>query len=121
VVTIMLAGTRPVDLRQEEIVAKFVYLYSGGQMAETPEAQEASMQAWTAWFGSLGNAVVEIGNPFGESSTVTGDGTSAGGASKLGGYSIIEAETLDDAGAKAAGCPVLSSGGSVEVYAALTM
>ena len=27
-------------------MAKFVYLYTGGQMAETPEAQEAAMQEW---------------------------------------------------------------------------
>ena len=31
-------------------MAKFLYLYSGGQMAETPEAQEESMRVWTAWF-----------------------------------------------------------------------
>ena len=27
-------------------MAKFVYLYTGGGMAETPEAQEQVMQAW---------------------------------------------------------------------------
>ena len=27
-------------------MAKFVYVYVGGQMAETPEAQEQAMQAW---------------------------------------------------------------------------
>ena len=52
-------------------MAKFLYLYSGGEMAETPEAQEEAMQVWTAWFGSLGDSVVDIGNPFGASSTVT--------------------------------------------------
>ena len=36
-------------------MAKFLYLYSGGEMADTPEAQEEQMQAWTAWFGSLGD------------------------------------------------------------------
>jgi hypothetical protein len=46
-------------------MAKFLYLYSGGQIAETPEAQEEEMQAWTAWFGTFGDSVVDIGNPFG--------------------------------------------------------
>ena len=102
-------------------MAKFVYLYSGGQLAETPEAQEESMRVWGAWFGALGDAVVDIGNPFGAGSTVTAEGATTGGASKLGGYSIVEAASLNDAGSKADGCPVLASGGSVEVYEAIPM
>ena len=102
-------------------MAKFVYLYSGGQMAETPEAQEESMRVWGAWFGALGDAVVDIGNPFGPGSTVTAEGATTGGASKLGGYSIVEATSLDDAASKADGCPVLTSGGGVEVYEAIRM
>jgi hypothetical protein len=48
-------------------------------------------------------------------------GTSDGGASELGGYSIINAESLAEAANKANGCPVLQSGGTVEVYEALAM
>jgi len=33
-------------------------LFTGGQMADTPEAQEEAMQAWGAWFGTLGDAVI---------------------------------------------------------------
>ena len=72
-------------------MAKFLYLYTGGQMAETPEAQAEQMQQWTAWFGTLGDSVVDIGNPFGAGTTVGNGGSSDGGASKLGGYSIINA------------------------------
>ncbi|MGH3341095.1 MAG: YciI family protein [Propionibacteriaceae bacterium] len=39
----------------------------------------------------------------------------------MGGYSIINAESLAEATKKADGCPVLESGGSVEVYEALPM
>jgi hypothetical protein len=102
-------------------MAKFLYLYAGGQMAETPEAQEKAMQEWTAWFGTLGDSVADIGNPFGAGTTIKNGGASDGGASKLGGYSIINAESLTDAASKAKGCPVLKSGGSVEVYEALVM
>ena len=52
-------------------MAKFLYLYTGGQMAETPEAQEAAMQEWTNWFGTLGDSVTDIGNPFGAGTTVS--------------------------------------------------
>jgi S1-C subfamily serine protease len=102
-------------------MAKFLYLYSGGQMADTAEAQEEQMQAWTVWFGSLGDSVVDMGNPFGAGTTVTNGGSRDGATSKLGGYSIINAESLDEAATNAKGCPVLQSGGSVEVYEALAM
>jgi hypothetical protein len=103
------------------MMAKFLYLYTGGQMAETPEAQEAAMQQWTTWFGTLGDSVVDIGNPFGAGRTVKDGGTTDGGASELGGYSIINAESLAEAANKANGCPALQAGGTVEVYEALAM
>ncbi len=102
-------------------MAKFVYVYAGGQRAETPAAQEQQMQKWMTWLGGLGDAVVDVGNPFGASRTVKPGGSADGTASALGGYSVIETESLDTATAKAAGCPVLESGGSVEVYEALQM
>jgi hypothetical protein len=102
-------------------MAKFVYLYAGGQLAETPEAQEQAMQAWGAWFTTLGDSVSDMGNPFAASATVDSSGASSGGASKAGGYSIISADSLDDATAKVTGCPILASGGSVEVYEAVAM
>jgi hypothetical protein len=37
----------------------------------------------------------------------------------LTGYSIIEADSLSAAAKSAKGCPVLSGGGSIEVYEAL--
>lgn len=102
-------------------MAKFLYLYTGGEMAETPEAQEKQMQEWTAWFGTLGDAVVDIGNPFGSRTTVRNGGSSDSGAPQLGGYSIINAGSLDEAAAKTTGCPVLQAGGTVEVYEAVAM
>jgi S1-C subfamily serine protease len=102
-------------------MAKFVYAYTGGQMAETPEALEQAMQKWGAWFGTLGDKVTDIGNPFGASATVKSGGSSSGGTSGLTGYSIIEADSLETATAQAAGCPVLESGGTVEVYEAVPM
>jgi hypothetical protein len=116
-----LAGTRPDDEAEESQMAKFVYLYTGGQMAETPEAQEAELQKWGAWFGGLGDAVSDMGNPFGASATVTASGGSDSGASGAGGYSIVTADSLGDAQSKTAGCPILSSGGAVEVYEAMEM
>lgn len=102
-------------------MAKFVYLYTGGQMADTPEAQEQQMQAWGAWFATLGGAVADPGNPFGGSASVGSGGGSGTSALGVGGYSIVTAGSLEEATAQAAGCPVLRGGGTVEVYEALPM
>lgn len=102
-------------------MAKYVYVYTGGQMADTPEAQEQAMQAWGAWFGTLGDAVTDGGNPFGASTTVKSGGSVTGAASGLTGYSIVQADSLEEAAAKADGCPILQSGGNVEVYEAIAI
>jgi hypothetical protein len=98
-------------------MAKFVYAYRGGGMAETEEAQKAAMDAWMGWFGQLGAAILDGGNPFGSSKTVASDGSASdGGQAGLSGYSIVDADSLAAAADMAKGCPVLASGGSVEVY-----
>ena len=102
-------------------MAKFVFLYTGAQMQDTPEAQEKAMQAWGAWFGALGDSVTDMGNPFGASATVGSGGSKGSSSLGLGGYSIITAGSLADATAKVKGCPVLQGGGAVEVYEALPM
>ena len=102
-------------------MAKFVYLYTGGQQPETPEAQEQNMKDWGSWLGGLGESVADMGNPFGASASVSASG--AGGQSGLGvgGYTIVNFDSLADATAKAAGCPVFQGGGSVEIYEAVPM
>jgi hypothetical protein len=96
-------------------MAKFVLVYQGGAMVETPEAQQAAMAAWGAWFGSLGAAVVDGGAPFGASASVGGgDARTA-----LTGYSILQADDLASAVELAGSCPILADGGSVDVYEAI--
>jgi hypothetical protein len=101
-------------------MAKFVLAYTGGGGMASPEEQQKVMEQWMNWFGSLGESVLDGGNPFGASCTVASNGsTSDGGKAGLTGYSIIEADNLSDAAKKAKGCPVLASGGSIEVYEAM--
>jgi hypothetical protein len=98
-------------------VANYVLVFKGGGMAETEAEQQAVMAAWGEWYGKLGQAVVDGGNPFGPSKSVATDGTVSDNApSGLTGYTILQADSLGAAGEMASGCPVLSSGGSVEVY-----
>jgi hypothetical protein len=98
-------------------MANYLLAYRGGAMGDTPEAQQKAMEAWMNWFGTLGESVVDGGAPFGPSSTIASNGSvKDGGASALTGYSVISASSLADALDKAKGCPVLTSGGSVDVY-----
>jgi hypothetical protein len=102
---------------------KYVFAYHGGGMPESADEQAAAMAAWGTWFGSLGDAVVDGGCPTGASRTVKADGSTVdgGGSNPLSGYSVIQALDLDAAVSAAKGCPILGSGGSVEVAEAIDM
>ena len=102
---------------------KYVLAYHGGGMAADPAAHAEAMAAWGAWFGSLGAAVVDGGNPTGPSKTVAANGSvsAGGGANPISGYSLITADDLDAAVTMAKGCPILGVGGSVEVAEAIDM
>jgi hypothetical protein len=96
----------------------YVLLYSGGRMPESDEEQKAVMAAWNTWMESLGGALKDGGNPFapGAAKTISADGAVRDGAGSTSGYSIITADSLDDAVTKAKSCPVLEGGATIEVY-----
>ena len=75
---------------------------------------DGGVAAWTAWFDSMGAAVMDRGQPVTESATV---GDVGGGNKPLDGYSLITADDLDAALALAKGCPFVGKGGGVEVGA----
>jgi hypothetical protein len=104
-------------------MAKFLFVYHGGKKPETEAEVAKVMDAWGQWFGSMGSAVIDGGNPVGQSYTVQSNGSVVdnGGANPASGYSLIEASDIDDATAKAKGCPILGSGGSIEVAEAFDM
>ena len=104
-------------------MSKYLFVYHGGNKPDSQEEVAKVMDAWGQWFGSMGSAVVDGGNPVGMSSTVQSNGSVVdnGGANPASGYSLIEAPSLAEALAKAKGCPILSAGGSVEVAEAMDM
>ena len=73
-------------------MAKFLYLYFGGKQPESPEAGKKVMEAWMAWFGQVGSKIVDRGAPIGPRKSIGG-----GAASSAGGYSIVDAGSLDEA------------------------
>ena len=104
-------------------MAKYLYIYHGGSVPSTPEEGKKVHDAWGTWFGAMGAAVVDGGNPVGKSSTINPDGSmsAGGGANPVSGYSLIEASSLEDAHKKAKGCPLLKAGGSIEIAQTMDM
>jgi len=104
-------------------MTNYVLSYHGsGEMPETEEGVAEVMAAWNAWFGDIGAAVVDGGNPFGPSKTVASNGAvSDGNAASLSGYSIVQADSLGAATEMAKGCPILGGGGSVTVSETIQM
>ena len=104
-------------------MSKYLFVFHGGKPPTNPDDVKKTMDAWGAWYGSMGAAVIDGGNPVGKSSTVMTDGSLAsnGGTNPASGYSLIEASSLEDAHKKAKGCPILKSGGTIEIAQTMDM
>ena len=51
-------------------MAKYLFIYHGGKTADNAQDAAKAMDKWGKWFGSLGAAVIDGGNPVGKSYTV---------------------------------------------------
>ena len=104
-------------------MAKYIFGYHGRPVTpETAQQDQAVMAAWGEWFGNMGAALVDIGNPGGPSQIVGQNG----GVSKPQGvgltrYSIVQADTIESAMKLAQGCPIFAAGGSIEVAELMPM
>ena len=105
-------------------MANFVLVYTGGMgMNMTEEQSQQVMADWGAWYGKLGEKIVDGGNPFGASKKVTADGVSDGSVSapSATGYTIISADSLDAAAKLAEDHPHIKHGGEVTIYETFEM
>lgn len=96
-------------------MANYLLTFHGGSMPESKEEQDQAMSAWTNWFGKLGEALVDGGNPVSVSKAISPDGSVMDATSAPTGYSIIKADDIDTAVELAKGCPVLAGGAAVVV------
>lgn len=99
-------------------MAKYLITYSGGAQPDnmTDEQSSAVMDAWNAWYGGLGDAVIDFGNPTGPSRVIGPGGSVSEGGPGITGYSLISADSLDDAAAACQNHPHLDAGGTITVY-----
>lgn len=96
-------------------MANFVLVYHGGSMPNSPEEGAKVMQAWTDWFAQLGDKVVDGGNPASRTRRIASDGSVSDDPTGPSGYSIIKADSIDEAVTLAKGCPVLAGGSAIQV------
>lgn len=116
-------------------MSEFILLYRATAEARhasmgTPDRAQQSMQKWLGWMRDLETrgALKDAGQPLdGSGKVVRGtskdvvDGPYAETKDLIGGYSIVIADTIEQAAEFAKGCPILDGGGSVEVRPVLKM
>ena len=106
-------------------MAKFLFVYrrAGDTMSKmTPQQLEESMKKWGAWIdeGLRKGWMLDPGDGLTDEgrvvrSQVVMDGPFVEAKEVVGGFSIVQADSIDAAAQLAKGCPGLQSGAQVEV------
>jgi hypothetical protein len=110
-------------------VADYLYLYRGGRRGQSAEESDQIMKKWMSWMKELtesgnlkdpGQPLEAEGKVVQNGRTIT-DGPFAEAKDLVGGFTLVQAETLARAAELARGCPILEVGGSVEVRPVMQM
>ncbi len=107
-------------------MSKFLFVYRRGidtPSKMSPEEMQKHLQRWQNWLGEglEKGWLVERGDALGQEGRVVNakkvvlDGPFVESKEIVGGFSIVQADTIDAAAEIAKGCPALQKGGSVEV------
>jgi len=105
-------------------MARFALSYSGDQTVASREEQDAMLEEWEAWYANMGDAIAEIGDPFGASMHISAAGAApvAGdGGMPASGYTVIDVDSLEAAAAACTDHPHLRRGGKVHIFAAIDL
>ncbi|HKY22012.1 MAG TPA: YciI family protein [Vicinamibacterales bacterium] len=111
-------------------MSEYLFLYRGGNHPTSPQEGQAVMQQWMTWLQDLAKQghVKDKGQPLepggkvvaGRARTVT-DGPFAEAKDLVGGYTLVNAKSLDEAAELTKGCPIFDGGGLVEVRPVMKM
>jgi hypothetical protein len=107
---------------ERDDMKNYVYIYYNNGVREgvSPEDSKA---AWGVWFGGLGDKIVDAGNPFlGGGQAVEKSGVTTIENHPATGYTVVKADSLEEAAEMAKSCPVLDEpDGAVRVYETMPM
>jgi hypothetical protein len=103
---------------------KFIVLYHAPMdaMQQTanmkPEDQAKGMEAWMEWAKKCGDKLVDLGSPLMNGQQLTPDGKSKASDKNVAGYSILQAENMEEAKRLLQGHPHLgwNAACSIEVH-----
>ena len=107
-------------------MAKFLFIFRSDNDAHykmTPEEMQQNHQKWVAWFaeGMKKGWIVDVGDGLQAAGRVVNakqvvtDGPFVESKEVVGGFTIVQADTIDTAAEFAKGSPCLDVGGTVEV------
>ena len=112
-------------------MSAFLFLYRIESRSASPEEMQRQMTKWMAWMQDLSEKghLKDAGQPLdltgkvvkGVDQATVLDGPYAETKDLVCGFSIIEAQDIDQAAELAAGCPILCGGGMVEVRPVIKM
>ncbi len=108
---------------------KFIVIYTApvDAMQQTanssPEDQAKGMEAWMAWAKRCGDNLVDLGNPLANGLQLNPDGTSVKSRLNVAGYSILQAENIEQAKSLLIDHPHLgwNSGCSIEIHETMSI
>jgi hypothetical protein len=116
--------------KEEFPMSEYLFLYRGGSRPTSPQDAQAVMQLWMTWLQDLAKRghIKDQGQPLepggkivaGREKTVT-DGPFVEAKDLVGGYTLVNANSLDEAAELTKGCPIFDRGGSVEVRPIMKM
>jgi len=97
-------------------MTQYIITYLGGNQPATPDEGRAHFAKYMQWVNALGDSVVSAMNPLKDTHHVSPDGSvSTDAGTKMSGFTIIEAGSIEAAVAITKSCPFLDIGGSLEV------
>jgi hypothetical protein len=111
-------------------MSEFMYVYRGPERSGSPAEMQAQMQKWMAWMKQLGEKghIKDIGSPLESTGKVVKnnpksviDGPYAETKDVVCGFTIVTAKDLAQAVELSWGCPILETGGLVEVRPVMQM
>jgi len=110
-------------------VNRYLVLYNSPVSAEeqmanaTPEQAKAGMDAWMSWAGKAGDSITDLGQPLAKGRHLEQGGASSPSDSQARGYSIVTADSVDEAAKMLEDHPhfMTPGGASIEVFEILEM